>query len=317
MFRRILVPLDGSDRAEQALPVAARLARASGGSLVLLQVITSPVDFAKFSESLQAMQDAVESNIFTAKQYLAAVAASKELAGIKITTEVLPGDPALTIFPAIRLHQADFIVMCSHGVTGYHRWPLGSVALKVARHSPLPVLILREGASIPANLHPTGVRSVRILVTLDGSVLAERALVPAAHLSAALSAPAPGVLHLLRVLHLSTEKEENQYDAEAKKHAISDAEAYLQVQEQRLRESRAEKLVITSSVVCGTDVADRIIGIAESGESMDGLGHFEGCDLIAMATHGRGGVQRWVMGSVTERVLGATRLPLLIVRSEE
>ncbi len=231
---------------------------------------------------------------------------------------MLPGDPALTIFPVIRLHQADLIVMCSHGVTGYHRWTLGSVALKVARHSPLPVLILREDAGIPTNLHPAGIRSVRILVALDGSALAETALIPAAHLSTALSAPAQGALHLVRVLRLPMMKEESQYDviAVAKKHVIAEAKAYLHTQEQHLQENSTAKLVITSSVVCGTDIADRLIGVAESGEEMEAVDHFEGCDLIAMATHGRGGIQRWVMGSVTERVLGATRLPLLIVRPE-
>ncbi len=83
MFQRILVPLDGSDRAEQALPVAARLARSSGGSLVLLRVVTPPVDFTRFSEPLLTMQEDVEANISTAKQYLAALAASEELAGIQ------------------------------------------------------------------------------------------------------------------------------------------------------------------------------------------------------------------------------------------
>ena len=56
--------------------------------------------------------------------------------------------------------------------------------------------------------------------------------------------------------------------------------------------------------------------MAEDGEEVDGAGVFGRCDLIAIATHGRGGFQRWILGSITERVLGATKLPILIVRPE-
>ena len=72
-----------------------------------------------------------------------------------------------------------------------------------------------------------------------------------------------------------------------------------------------------SVVVVNTDVADVLIGVAENGEYMQDAARFDGCDVIALATHGRGGIKRWMMGSVTERVLGATRLPLLIVRPQK
>jgi len=74
------------------------------------------------------------------------------------------------------------------------------------------------------------------------------------------------------------------------------------------------KLPITWSVAVDTDVASALIRVAENGEDAEGAGVFGGCDLIAMATHGYGGIQRWAMGSITERVLSATKLPLLIVR---
>ncbi len=56
--------------------------------------------------------------------------------------------------------------------------------------------------------------------------------------------------------------------------------------------------------------------MAENGEDAEGSGAFGGCDVFTMATHGRGGLQRWAMGSVTERVLQGTKLPLLIVRAQ-
>jgi nucleotide-binding universal stress UspA family protein len=321
MFQRILVPLDGSARAERALPVAARLVRASGGSIVLLRVITSPIDFAWYAmESPISMQEGIEADIARATDYLASVAGSPELAGIEIKTEVLPGAPALSIFPVVRAFQADLIVMCSHGYTGRTRWILGSVSQKVVRHSPVPVLVLREDGSVPVNLHPDGIRPVRVLVPLDGSPFAEAALVPAAHLSAALSAPAQGALHLAQVLRLPTLYEYGQNDQLAEmKQGIREAQAYLSTVERKLREDDLAKLnlSVTSSVSVDPDVAGILIGIAEIGEDMQEVEEYPPCDLIAMATHGRGGLQRWMLGSVTERVLDSTKLPLLIVRPNE
>jgi nucleotide-binding universal stress UspA family protein len=76
------------------------------------------------------------------------------------------------------------------------------------------------------------------------------------------------------------------------------------------------KLAVTWSIALDTDAADAIIRVAEIGEDPEGSGVFGGCDLIALATHGRGGLQRWAMGSVAERVLAGTTLPVLIVRPQ-
>jgi len=98
--------------------------------------------------------------------------------------------PATTIISAAQSHLIDLIILCSHGDTGIKRWAVGSVAQKVIRQSLIPVLVLHKEGGIPANSHPDGTRSVRVLVGLDGSTLSETALVPAAQLSTALSAPA-------------------------------------------------------------------------------------------------------------------------------
>ena len=71
---------------------------------------------------------------------------------------------------------------------------------------------------------------------------------------------------------------------------------------------------ITSSVVVSEDVADALIRTAELGED---TGTFQACDLLTLATHGRVGLQRWMLGSVMERVLDGTKLPLFIVRPQE
>jgi nucleotide-binding universal stress UspA family protein len=103
----------------------------------------------------------------------------------------------------------------------------------------------------------------------------------------------------------------------ARKVAASEVAAYLDAVKQRLQEGNLAKLglIVTSSVVVHTDIADTLIWEAEHGEFVGDSAVCDDYDMIAMATHGRGGPQRWFVGSITERVLGATRLPLLIVRS--
>lgn len=97
------------------------------------------------------------------------------------------------------------------------------------------------------------------------------------------------------------------------------AKTYLRSITEHLREGIASKLklAVSWSVALDTNIAHTIIRVAENGEDAEGAGVFGGCDLIAMSTHGRGGLQRWAMGSVTERILQGTRLPLLIVRPQK
>jgi nucleotide-binding universal stress UspA family protein len=328
MFQRILVPLDGSPRAEQAIPVAARLAHASGGTVVLLQVVGIPLEYepalyaSYVAQTPFYAQELLNAELTKARYYLVDRAQSEHLTGIITETEVRSGAAAPAILEFARAQQVDLIVMCSHGRTGFTRWALGSVAQKVARHSTTPVLILREGG-VGARLIATAsaAHPVRALVALDGSPLAEAALVPAAQLVASLAAPAQGALHLAQVVTLPTlhsEQDYIQHDGEAREHALQEATSYLSAIMDNFRDrfATAPDLKVTWSVTVNEDVADTLIRIAELGEET-GTYEVQGCDLIAMATHGRGGIQRWMLGSITERVLDGTKLPLLIVRPQE
>jgi nucleotide-binding universal stress UspA family protein len=320
MFHRILVPLDGSSRAEQALPVAARLARTSGATLTVLRVVTTSIDIDMHPVQLSGHVGlSLDAEVAQANEYLAQVASSDDLKGIDIRTEALSGTPASIILLFAKLQHVDLIVMCSHGFTGFKRWWLGNVAQHVARHSTAPVLVLHEGFPMPTALYEEIPRPVRVLVALDGSSLAETALAPAAFLSATLSAPAHGALHLVRVLPLRELEEENldEMTLAARRQAEADVAAPLNTVKQRLREGDLARLNLTatSSVVVHSDVAHTLIHVAEHGEFFEDREGSPGCDVIAMSTHGRSGPQRWVLGSITERMLGATRLPLLIVRS--
>lgn len=316
MFQRILIPLDGSPRAEQAVPVAARIARASGGSVLLLQVVSLPIDYGGgLAQTPLLMEQVIETELAVASSYLDRVAKARELTGIETTTDVMFGLPAQDILAVAESRSVDLIVMCSHGRTGFTRWVLGSVAQKVVRHCPVPVLVLREGEAVPPASPMNAARSISALVTLDGSLLAEAALAPAANLVAALAAPAQGTLHLMQVVKVFPKTEEEGFVSQLNREALARAEAYLATVKERAQETFSDlKLSISWSVALDSDVADAIIGTAEHGERIEGAEGFSSSALIVMSTHGRGGLERWMIGSVTERVLTTTKLPMLIVR---
>ena len=322
MFKRILVPLDGSARAERAIPVAARIARAAGGTVVLAQAVAIPFAYSPYVGSTYSAADTIDAELDDANNYLLTLANSETLENTETETKALYGSAAPTVLSTAHAYNADLIVMTSQGKTGVKRWMLGSVAQKIARHCPMPVLVLHESGPLPVGQYRDG-RPVRALVSLDGSVLAKTALEPAAQLVAALAAPEQGALHLVRVVKPPTPGElrtagDQASLARLQENSLHRAKTYLNSIADHLREGplAALNLTVTWSVAVDDDVAHAIIHMAENGEDAEGAGVFGRCDLIAMATHGRGGFEHWVLGSITERVLGATKFPILIVRPE-
>lgn len=310
MFNRILVPLDGSALAEQALPVAGRIARACRGSIVLFGAVITPFEYGPSlaSKSGYYGRGMEQDELTKVREYLQNTAYSPFLTGIHVETGVAAGAIAPAILTAEHTYQTDLIVISSHSYTGIRHWMLGSVAQKVARYSAVPVLVLHaEPVSLPAN------QPMRMLIPLDGSPLAEAALEPALQLIAAFSGTAGSSLHLLRVISLASISGVGRGPASIElERAIllqekQEAYTYLKTLEMCLRLSAPETMRITSSVAFDTDSAAAIVYAAEQDDRV--------YDVLAMATHGRHGLQRWAMGSITERVLGATHLPLLIVRS--
>ncbi|HEV8190902.1 MAG TPA: universal stress protein, partial [Ktedonobacterales bacterium] len=151
---------------------------------------------------------------------------------------------------------------------------------------------------------------LRMLVPLDGSQMSEAALEPAALLAIALASPRPAGLHLTLVVDL--------FDAVVRQSVpealvIDSAKGYLIRATERLR-ATYPTLTITWSVGVDADVTTGILHVAERGEGAEGATPFGGCDLIVMATHGRSGFRRWALGSIAERVLHATKLPVMVVR---
>jgi nucleotide-binding universal stress UspA family protein len=251
--------------------------------------------------------DMVQEN---AEKYLQEIAQSDILAGIGVETAVIPGSAGMTIIDTTREENIDLIVMCGHGETGFMRWALGSVAQHVSRHSSVPVLVLREDGT--SKERSQAQRSTIALVALDGSKMAEATIEPASYLTTALAAPEQGTLLLSTVITRRADR----HKLEKEDRVLEDARKYLISIVERIQSGELAKLnlALEWSIEESKDVAEALIKAAESGTSMESSNKLSGCDLIAIATHGRGGMQRLVMGSVTERVLGATTLPMLIIR---
>ncbi|HEY7340819.1 MAG TPA: universal stress protein [Ktedonobacterales bacterium] len=314
MLQRILVPLDGSDRAERAMKVAVRLARGSGCRILALRVVgLPPFRLAPYGEPAQIALAVIGVARDEADDYLKHLALRPAFNDVQIETRVIEGHVSEEILDVARDEQCDMIVICTHGYSGLNRWRLGRVAAHVARHAPVPVLIVPSHDQLGSNRGAGD--SARLLITLDGSELAEAAIAPGLDVVRALAAPDHITVHLLEVVDFFAAMIANTSDRDspplslsgAEEQALQAARDYLETVAQRIHKEHPG-VAVTTTAMLASDIADTIITVAEEGP---------GYDFIAMATHGRGGLQRWALGSIAERVLHATRLPLIIARSAD
>jgi nucleotide-binding universal stress UspA family protein len=155
MYKKILVPLDGSKLAECALPYVEALAKGCGTEKVILASVTERVQgYRAFEDPSQLLGQQLIPEAFgkkeeQAQRYLGRIAKAMKAKGIKVGTEVLLGDPAEEIVIYAKHPGCDIIVMSSHGRSGLSRWTHGSVADKVFRHSPVPVLMVKAHGCVP------------------------------------------------------------------------------------------------------------------------------------------------------------------------
>jgi nucleotide-binding universal stress UspA family protein len=318
MFRSILVPLDGSPLSESALPAAGRIAHASGGRLILVTAISVPI-LSSTGEYDPLSSEQVDTKWRDAETYLQRVKLLPALANIDTRCIVDMGSPETALQEAISSNQSDLLVMTSHSRTGLARWALGSVSQHLVRYADVPVLVFRENGSKLQSPHPDMEHLFRVLVCLDGSEFAEAALAPSAQLALALgdgtesqTSPARQAgLHLVLVIPPSEVDQSNRAPALG----LAGAKEYLAGVADRMKQDYPA-LTLSWSVGVGADTAKTIVRVAESGEDVEGAGVIGGCDVVALSTHGRTGIARWTLGSVTERVLDSSNLPALVVRPE-
>ncbi|GHO42335.1 universal stress protein [Ktedonospora formicarum] len=319
MFKRVLVPLDGSELSECVLPLAAIIARKAGGSLILLRCVRMIDDLASriaYNNAYALFMYNYDETDSTeeARRYLVHVAHTRVPDDVQVQKYVLTGEPASAILMFAQEQQADLIVASTHGRSGFKKWMLGSVTQKLVRHNSIPVLVVNRECSCTC---PETGRSSRVLVGLDGSQWAEASLPAAVSLASLFSDPARGELHLLRIVPALTPSETALYRRAGivrnfEREATEIAANYLKSLENRLNVElgEAHNLDITWSVIEGSDVARPLLCLADTGKGTSRECAF---DLLALATHGRGGFERWMLGSVAERALASAHIPVLIV----
>ena len=151
MFTRILVPLDGSELAERALPLAQSISQSSNAAIHLVQVVSrlAELEAGRAGDSIQvaelemdAARRLVEARVTRGKEYVGRVAAQLEKAGIDVTSATLEGGAAENIVNYTKEHGIDLVVMSTHGYGGLKRLFLGSVTDRVIRSCEVPVLVV-------------------------------------------------------------------------------------------------------------------------------------------------------------------------------
>jgi nucleotide-binding universal stress UspA family protein len=312
----ILVPLDGSAIAEQVLPYVRQLASILAARVHLLRVISeaevarmlahdgnllhelggqSPIE----EVDIQRMGDLLRQR---AEIYLAAHAAALREAGMDVAIMVRDGSPAEQII-AVAEHDKDTVIaMATHGYSGLRRWTLGSVADKVLHAATAPVFLVRAIAQPPTGARPWK----RILVPLDGSALAEQALPLAITLARRTQAE-------LMLLQVAVPLVDYVPGLSPFSRPIPTSIAFPDL----LREQAQQQLATTIKRFATRDVAmTPVVLFGYPAETIVDAAIERQADLIVMATHGYSGLRRWTLGSVADKVLHASPVPLLLVRAQ-
>jgi len=299
MYTGMLIPLDGSKTAEKVLPYARYLAGRLETPVELLAVIDIAELAAQVSaEKARFLNTMIEDGVRQSKEYLTRIAATFPGSRVKCTIEKGRAGDAI-----IGRGEADtgmLIAMGTHGRSGMNRWLLGSVAEKVLRGTTNPLLLVRATDEAKSEGEAT-LKSV--VVPLDGSEIAASVLPMVAGLAKNLGLE----VELFRAFNIpySVYGTGDGYYAVNVDELIAEvgneAREYLEKKSAELKKLGVAKVTCTTKEGFG---ADEIIS----------LGRNTPDNFIAMCSHGRSGVKRWVLGSVTETVVRHSEDPVLIVR---
>ncbi|HUF50701.1 MAG TPA: universal stress protein [Longimicrobiales bacterium] len=296
----IVVPLDGSSYSEHAIPGALDLARRTRARLYLVQVHELvlpvpavpelPVVAGEWDSALRAQEE----------RYLESLAdRCAEMAGLRPRTALLEGVVSAALASYAAEVGADLIVMTTHGRGGISRAWVGSVADALVRRAAVPVLLLRPTAE-RIDWHAT-LPAKHILVPLDGSALSESALTPALALGATTGARYTLLRVVLPLPFVSVPHAPPVFSDAGARQERADADVYLVQIATRLR---AQGAVVAVEALLHSIPALGILDYANS----------HAVDAIVMATHGRGGWSRVALGSVADKVMRGTLLPVMLYR---
>jgi nucleotide-binding universal stress UspA family protein len=291
MYNKILVPLDGSELAEVALWYAARLAGRLQASLTLLYVInpdevTSPHMYECY------LQDSVTKIKADADK----IAAETNNGNITVDYKILKGDPPEEIVDYADKNKIDLIILSTQGKGGIKRWALGNVANKVIGATRKQVLLIRaRGAR--SDVYKD--RLVKVLVPVDGSRESESILQPITYMASKL-----GLEVTIFHMHAGSYQSFLTQDMLSRAEKLRKQEkAYTERLGARLSKQGLHVNTVFTEIFQNGEAAE-IIKLAEEGNY----------SMVAMATHGRSGVGRWIFGSNANKVLNEGSTPLLLVR---
>ncbi len=291
MFDKILVPLDGSELAEVTLWYAEGLAGRMRSAITLL-IVLSPEDLKS-----RYMYDCYIKEIANrTKANAEERGAGKKEGEIKVDYEILKGDAAEEIVDYADKARINLIIMSTQGRSGVRRWALGNVANKVLRATGKPVLLIRAKGAKPDVYRD---RLVKVLVPVDGSKESESILRYVTYMATELDLE-------VTLFHAWVRKSEDfplTGGVEQINQVRKGREGYIKRMETRLKGKGVNVNSVFKEVLTG-GAAEEIIKLAEEGDF----------SMVAMATHGRSGLGRWIFGSNAEKVLEVGSTPLLLVR---
>jgi len=296
MYRNIMVPVDGSPFSREAVLQGLRIASQSGATLRLVRVGTSsvlaggPESFAVENETLRRIQAAELGDLYSI------AAECRAHSTVTVTASLQRGPIVDALVGYAKRQNVDLIVMRSHSRKGFARAWFGSVADALIRESGIPVLVVK--APSVATALESGFHYNRILVPLDGSLLAEQSIEPAVSLARIDGAS----ITLLMVLPSSNRPGGETASAigNAPAKDVTSAKCYL---DSCLSSEFDRSIRVTRKVVLSDDVPKAILIAAESAEA----------DLIAIATHGRGALTRARVGSVADRVVREAPVSTMVI----
>lgn len=299
MYKRIMVPLDGTTFSEQALAFAVSIAQKEGAALSLATVETPPpLTFpdVHLREPLRELES----------EYLEGVADRVRDTGLTdVSVSILTGNTPVALEAYREEIGADLTVMSTHGRGPVARAWLGSVADHFVRTTSAPVLMVRPTTSMEAVDLSTPRGFGHVFVTLDGSPLSESAIEPAMALSRLFDAQTT-LVHLIAYPN----RTESVYLPDA-------VDAIRQKLEERRQASEEELDALSKRLMSeGYDVGQVSRVVAHVPQGILECATERGADVIVMASHGRGGIKRLLLGSVADKVLRGADLPVLVVPPE-
>lgn len=298
MYEKILVPLDGSKLAERILPYARTLAKRLKIPAELLTVI-HPETAKLFSDPAHGRYiDTVEADMQqNGIVYLGSIARTfPDPKNVACTARV--GHAAEVIADQASATRT-LIAMSTHGRGGVQRWLLGSVADKILHATKNDLLLVRPNKAGEISLMAT---LDTVVLPLDGSALADKAVRGVVELAKAMNL----AVILLRVFSppVSAYYGSDAYVPDIQQLTVPLREEAKRFLDERRERLQAEGLKDVSTVLLEGDASAQIIDYAANTPN----------NLVAMCTHGRSGIGRWIMGSVTERVVRHSGDPVLIIR---